>query len=338
MNMMSEYHSFLGELKSKIRQAQLKAALAVNHELVLLYWQIGNSILTHENEKGWGSKVIEQLAKDLKAEFPAIKGFSTRNLKYMRAFAEHYKDLSFVQQAVAQIPWGHNCIILAKIKDKKEREFYINETIKNGWSRNAMVHQIESKLYQRQSLSDKTHNFKTTLTQPLSDLAHQILKDPYNFDFLSLGKEAQERDIENALVEHITKFLLELGAGFAFIGRQYHLEIDNQDFYIDLLFYHTRLHAYIVIELKLSDFKPEYVGKLNFYLSAIDKTLKTSEDQPSIGIIICKNKNKIVAEYALQDIGKPIGISEYQLSKAFPEHLKSSLPSIEELEKELAGY
>ncbi len=256
----------------------------------------------------------------------------------MRAFAEHYKDLSFVQQAAAQIPWWHNCILLAKIKDKKEREFYINETIKNGWSRNAMVHQIESKLYQRQSLSDKTHNFKTTLTQPLSDLAHQILKDPYNFDFLSLGKEAQERDIENALVEHITKFLLELGAGFAFIGRQYHLEIDNQDFYIDLLFYHTRLHAYIVIELKLSDFKPEYAGKLNFYLSAIDKTLKTSEDQPSIGIIICKNKNKIVAEYALQDIGKPIGISEYQLSRAFPEHLKSSLPSIEELEKELAGY
>ncbi len=334
----NEYYNLLTEIKSKIRQAQLKATLAVNQELILLYWQMGNSILIQEQQGGWGSKVIDHLAKDLKAEFPEMKGFSIRNLKYMRTFAKHYKDLNFVQQAVAQIPWGHNCIILDKIKDDKEREFYINETVKNGWSRNVMVHQIESNLYQRQIQSDKTHNFKTTLTKPQSDLAHEILKDPYNFDFLSLGQEAKEKDLENALVEHITKFLLELGAGFAFIGRQYHLEVDNQDFYIDLLFYHTRLHAYVVIELKLDDFKPEYAGKLNFYLSVIDKTLRNNNDKPSIGIILCKNKNKIVAEYSLQDMTKPIGVSEYQLTEAIPEDLKSSLPSIEELENELASY
>jgi predicted nuclease of restriction endonuclease-like (RecB) superfamily len=338
MSNLAEYSNLLTELKTKIRQAQLKAALSVNQELILLYWQIGNSILIQENKGGWGSKVVEELAKDLKAEFPDMKGFSVRNLKYMRAFAENYKDLSFVQQAVAQIPWGHNCIILDKIKDKQEREFYISESIKNGWSRNVMVHQIESRLYQRQIQADKTHNFKTTLTKTQSDLAHEILKDPYNFDFLSLGEEARERDLENALVEHITKFLLELGAGFAFIGRQYHLEIDKQDFYIDLLFYHTRLHAYVVIELKLGDFKPEYAGKLNFYLSVVDKTLKTTSDKPSIGIILCKNKNKIVAEYALQDMVKPIGVSEYKLTEAIPDNLKGSLPSIEELENELINY
>lgn len=338
----TEYKNLLTELKSKIRQSQLKAGLAVNKELVLLYWHIGDSILKQEQQKGWGAKIIDGLAKDLKAEFPEMKGFSVRNLKYMRAFAKEYADFEFVQELLAQISWYHNITLLDKVKDTKERDFYIHEAIHNGWSRNVMVHHIESKLYERQIKADKTHNFATTLSKPESDLAHEILKDPYNFDFLSLGTEAKERDLESALVEHITKFLLELGAGFAFIGKQYHLEIEKQNFYIDLLFYHTRLHAYVVIELKSGEFKPEYAGKLNFYLTAVDKTLKTESDKASIGIILCKNKNKVIAEYTLKDMTKPIGVSEYQLADALPNEFKSNLPSIEELEeglsKELNDY
>ncbi len=333
-----QYHDLLLDLKSKIRQAQIKANLAVNKELILLYWQIGKSILLEQERHGWGTKIIENLAKDLKQEFPNMKGFSIRNLKYMRAFAENYTNFEFVQQAVAQIPWGHNCLLLDKVKDTKIRNFYIEATIKNGWSRNILVHQIESNLYHRQIQNSKTHNFHDTLPITQSELAQELLKDPYKFDFLSLGEEAKERSFENALVEHITKFLLELGAGFAFIGKQYHLEILNKDFYLDLLFYHTKLHAYIAIELKVGDFKPEHVGKLNFYLSAIDEQLKDSLDNPSIGIILCKDKNKLIAEYALKDITKPIGVSEYQLTEAIPENLRGNLPSIEELENELSKY
>ena len=306
--------------------------------LVLLYWQIGNSILIKQEKEGWGSKIIEQLAKDLKSEFPLMKGFSVRNLKYMRSFAENYRDLEFVQVVLAQITWYHNITLLDKVKDSTERNFYIQESIKNGWSRNVMVHQIESNLYKRQIQAEKVHNFQETLSKPQSDLAHEILKDPYNFDFLSLGEEIKEKDLESALIKHITKFLLELGAGFAFIGKQYHVEVAGQDFYIDLLFYHIKLRAYVVIELKAGDFKPEYAGKLNFYLSAVDKILKSDDDKPSIGIILCKSKSKIIAEYALRDITKPIGVSEYMLTESIPENFKGELPSIEDLEKSLSDY
>ncbi|MFZ4084691.1 MAG: PDDEXK nuclease domain-containing protein [Vampirovibrionia bacterium] len=333
-----DYHSLLLELKSKIHQSQIRAALAVNKELVLLYWQIGNSILIKQEKEGWGSKIIEQLAKDLKSEFPLMKGFSVRNLKYMRSFAENYRDLEFVQVVLAQITWYHNITLLDKVKDSTERNFYIQESIKNGWSRNVMVHQIESNLYKRQIQAEKVHNFQETLSKPQSDLAHEILKDPYNFDFLSLGEEIKEKDLESALIKHITKFLLELGAGFAFIGKQYHVEVAGQDFYIDLLFYHIKLRAYVVIELKAGDFKPEYAGKLNFYLSAVDKILKSDDDKPSIGIILCKSKSKIIAEYALRDITKPIGVSEYMLTESIPENFKGELPSIEDLEKSLSDY
>ncbi|MFM7457560.1 MAG: YhcG family protein [bacterium] len=378
-----DYHSLLLELKSKIHQSQFRASLAVNKELILLYWQIGNSILVQQEKEGWGSKIIEQLAKDLKSEFPLMKGFSVRNLKevmkneifhhglsgqevkdplpelgfiprsgsknaknsifqrilkYMRSFAENYRDLEFVQVVLAQITWYHNITLLDKVKDSTERNFYIQESIKNGWSRNVMVHQIESNLYKRQIQTEKVHNFQETLSKPQSDLAQEILKDPYNFDFLSLGEEIKEKDLESALVKHITKFLLELGAGFAFIGKQYHLEVAGQDFYIDLLFYHIKLRAYVVIELKAGDFKPEYAGKLNFYLSAVDKILKSDDDKPSIGIILCKSKSKIIAEYALRDITKPIGVSEYMLTESIPENFKGELPSIEDLEKSLSDY
>jgi predicted nuclease of restriction endonuclease-like (RecB) superfamily len=333
-----DYHTLLLELKSKIHQSQIRAALAVNKELVLLYWQIGNSILIKQEKEGWGSKIIEQLAKDLKSEFPLMKGFSVRNLKYMRSFAENYRDLEFVQVVLAQITWYHNITLLDKVKDSTERNFYIQESIKNGWSRNVMVHQIESNLYKRQIQAEKVHNFQETLSKPQSDLAHEILKDPYNFDFLSLGEEIKEKDLESALIKHITKFLLELGAGFAFVGKQYHVEVAGQDFYIDLLFYHIKLRAYVVIELKAGDFKPEYAGKLNFYLSAVDKILKSDDDKPSIGIILCKSKSKIIAEYALRDITKPIGVSEYMLTESIPENFKGELPSIEDLEKSLSDY
>ncbi len=331
------YNGLLLDLKSKIRNTQLRASLAANKELVTLYWQIGSSILKQEKLKGWGSKVIDKLAQDLKKEFPEIKGFSVRNLKYMRAFAEHYKDFNFVQQAPAQITWYHNTTILDKINDPNARTFYIESTIKHGWSRNVLVHQIESGLYNRQAQVTKTHNYHETLAQAQSELSHELLKDPYKFDFLGLGQEAKEKEIENALVEHLTKFLLELGTGFAFIGKQYHLEVGDQDFYIDLLFYHTKLHAYVVLELKTENFKPEYAGKLNFYLSVVDDKLKGELDNPSIGIILCKNKSKVVAEYSLKDLNKPIGVSEYHLTESIPENFKASLPSIEELENELSN-
>ncbi len=335
---LHEYQDLLVELKAKVRQAQLQANLAVNKELILLYWQIGQFILQQQNRSVWGSKIIDNLAKDLKQEFPEMKGFSTRNLKYMRTFAESYDDFEFVQAAPAQITWYHNTTLLDKVKDFHEKKFYMEETLKNGWSRNILVHQIESNLYKRQIQSTKTHNFHETLPATESELAHEMLKDPYKFDFLGIGKEVQEKDLENALVEHITKFLLELGAGFAFVGRQYHLEVANKDFYLDLLFYHTKIHAYVVLELKVDDFKPEYAGKLNFYLSAIDEQLKTNSDNPSIGIILCRGKNKLIAEYALKDMTKPIGVSEYQLTESIPENLRGSLPSIEDLENELANY
>jgi predicted nuclease of restriction endonuclease-like (RecB) superfamily len=333
LTLSKDYENFLQSLKSRIATAQIKAALAVNRKLVLLYWQIGRDILERQEKQGWGAKVVDQLSKDLRSAFPDMKGFSTRNLKYMRALAESYPDEQFVQQAVAQIPWGHNVRILDYVKSPEEREFYIHKTIENGWSRDVLVWQIESKLFERQGKA--VTNFELTLPKPQSDLANQLLKDPYNFDFLTLHDEAHEQDLEKALLANIQKFLLELGVGFAFVGSQYHLEVGGKDFYIDLLFYHLQLRCFVVIDLKTGEFKPEFAGKMNFYLSAVDDLLKHEKDEPSIGLILCKSKNKFIAEYTLRNMQNPIGVSEMQILQDLPENLKGSLPTIEELEKGL---
>lgn len=329
------YPKLLESLKARIRQAQVRAALSVNRELVLLYWHIGREILQRQEQEGWGAKVIDRLAQDLRREFPDMKGFSPRNLKYMRAFAEAWPSEQIVQQVVAQIPWGHNVRLLDDVKDPTERLWYVQQTLEHGWSRNVLVHQIESKLYQRQGKA--ITNFERTLPAPQSDLARSLLKDPYVFDFLSLGPQAQERDLERALVERLRDFLLELGKGFAFVGRQYHLEVGGEDFYLDLLFYQLRLRCFVVIELKIGEFKPEDAGKMNFYLSAVDDLLRQPEDRPSIGLILCKSQNRVIAEYALRDMSKPMGVATYRVTKALPAELQENLPSIEELEKEL-GY
>lgn len=327
------YDDFLRDLKERIANAQVKAALAVNRELVLLYWQIGQDILTRQQQHGWGAKVIERLAKDLRKAFPEMKGFSRTNLLYMRAFAETYPDEQIVQQLAGQIPWFHNCVLLDKVKDPAERIWYVRATIECGWSRTILVHQIESGLYRRQGQA--ITNFDRALPQPQSELAQQLLKDPYNFDFLSLGKEVQERELERALVNHIRDFLLELGVGFAFVGSQYPIEVSGREYRMDLLFYHFRLHCFVVIDLKTVEFEPEFSGKMNFYISAVDNLLRSSGDEKTIGIILCKTKDKTIVEYALQDMQKPIGVSTYQISDALPESLQGNLPTIEQLETEL---
>lgn len=329
------YADWLAELKTRIHSAQQRASLAVNYELVQLYWQIGKDILVRQKDQGWGSKVIEQLAHDLCNAFPAMKGFSPRNLKYMRSFAEAWPDAQIVQQAVAQLPWGHNLVILSKLKESEERLAYAQKAIENGWSRNVLVMQIETHLLERQGTA--VTNFEQRLPKPQSDLARESLKDPYRFDFLGLGDDAQERDIENALIRHVTEFLLELGAGFAFVGQQVHLEVGGDDFFIDLLFYHLKLRCYVVVELKAGDFKPEHLGQLGFYLTAVDREVKEEHDQPTIGLLLCKSKNKVVAEYALGDKTQPMGIAESKLRKSLPEPLETNLPSIEQIERELQG-
>ncbi|HEY6271641.1 MAG TPA: PDDEXK nuclease domain-containing protein [Terriglobales bacterium] len=327
------YEAFLGELKERIRTAQVRAAVAVNRELVLLYWGIGRDILARQKQHGWGARVVDRLAADLRKAFPEMAGFSPRNLKYMRAFAEAWSDESIVQAPLAQITWYHNIALLEKLSSAEERLWYARQSVENGWSRNILVHQIETGFYKRQGKA--VTNFPTTLPAPQSDLAQQLIKDPYNFDFLTLAADARERELERGLIEHIRNFLLELGVGFAFVGSQYPLEVGGQEFRIDLLFYHLRLRAYVVIDLKMQDFQPEFGGKMNFYLSAIDDLLRHPDDQPSIGIILCKSKNKIVAEYALRDLRKPVGVSEYRLTEALPKRLRASLPSVEELEASL---
>jgi predicted nuclease of restriction endonuclease-like (RecB) superfamily len=300
---------------------------------VLLYWQLGRDILTRQRQQGWGAKVITKLSKDLRQAFPEMKGFSRTNLLYMRAFAEAYPDEQIVQAVLGQITWYHNIALLDKLKSLEERLWYAQKTVEHGWSRNVLVHQIETGLHRR--LGAALTNFERTLPKPQSDLAQQLLKDPYNFDFLSLGEEVQERDLERALVNHIRDFLLELGVGFAFVGSQYHLEVEGDDFYIDLLFYHLRLRCYVVIDLKMKEFQPEYSGKMNFYISAVDDLLRHPDDQPTIGIILCRGKKKTIAEYALRDLNKPIGISTYKLKDSLPQTLQGNLPTLEQLEIEL---
>jgi predicted nuclease of restriction endonuclease-like (RecB) superfamily len=327
------YALWLAELKTRIHTAQQRATLNVNKELVLLYWQIGQDIRTRQAEQGWGAKVIERLAHDLRAAFPQMKGFSSRNLKYMRAFAEAWTDAEFVQQAAAQLPWFHLCTLLDKLKAREERNWYLSKTIEHNWSRNVLVIQIETRLLERQGQA--ITNFEARLPKPQSDLARESLKDPYRFDFLGISPESSEREIENALVKHVTAFLLELGAGFAFVGQQVNIQVGFEDFFIDLLFYHLKLRCYIVIELKAGDFKPEHLGQLGFYLTAVNKQIKTEHDTATIGLLLCKNKNKVVAEYALSDNSQPMGIAEYKLLESLPTNLQTQLPSIEAIEREL---
>lgn len=369
---ITEYRDWLKDIKQRLRQAQVKAAVQVNTTLLTFYWELGADIVERQKSAQWGSGFLKQLSADLMAEFPDMKGFSYRNIRYIRQWHLFYTEgdsnwatscgpiakqpaaclvepeklINAVQpspelnwpQAVAklvQIPWGHNREIISKCKDVTEALYYVNQTIAHNWSRNVLIHQIESGLYQRGGKA--ITNFFQTLPAPQSDLAQQLIKDPYNFDFLTLTKDYNERELEKALTDHITKFLLELGAGFAYVGRQKGLQVGERDFFLDLLFYHTRLHCYVVIELKTGEFEPEYAGKLNFYLKAVDEQLRGERDERTIGILLCKTRDRVVVEYALSDIHKPMGVSEYQLTRVLPDNLKPSLPSIEELEAEFGN-
>ena len=330
-----EYISFINDIKSKIKQAQIKAAIKVNEELLRLYWDIAKVIVDKQKSSSWGDRIIEQISRDLKQEFPNLKGFSRTNLLYMKKWYLFWSDKNIPQVVgeIFKIPWGHNREIITKCKNIDEALFYVNKTIENGYSRAVLVHQIESGLYSRSKKA--INNFDKKLPSPQSDLAKEITKDPYCFDFLSLSEKYNEKELENALMDNLTNFLLELGSGFAFVGRQYRLEIAGEEFFIDLLFYHIKLKCFVVVELKTTKFKPEYAGKLNFYITAVDKEIKEPNDNPTIGILICKSKNNTIVEYALNSIEKPIGVSEYKLSKELPNNLKNALPSIEEIENEL---
>lgn len=352
------YKDLLREIKQRIRDAQTKALMAVNAELIRLYWEIGQMIDTRQQQEGWGVGVIPRIAMDLHNELPELKGFSERNLKRMLAFYRAYPHIrSKVPQVVAQlpnsrtasehdtplpdeellcnIPWGHHAVIIEKIKNEVIRQLYLQKTLTQGWSRNTLAMMIDARLHERQGLS--TSNFAVRLPVPQSDLVREALKDPYLFDFLTLEEPFHERELETNLVRHLERFLLELGQGFAFVGRQYLVSVGEDDFYIDLLFYHLRLRCYVVIDLKRGKFKPEYAGKINFYCNVVDDHLRHASDQPTIGLILCQDKNSVVAEYALRGMNKPIGVSQYELTRALPEEFKSSLPSIEVLEAELSN-
>lgn len=329
-----DYADWLAGLRRRIRGARQRALLAANEEQIRLYHDLGRELLERQRREGWGAKVIDRLAADLRAAFPDLKGFSARNLKYMRFFAQECPDLQIGQQSAAQLPWFHLVTLLTRLPEPALREWYAREALQGSWSRETLTLQIKNRLHLRQGAA--VTNFERRLAAPQAGLAAQVLKDPYHFDFLGLGEEARERDIENALVRHITRFLLELGACFAFVGRQFRLEVGGEEFFVDLLFYHTRLKCYVVVELKAHAFRPEHAGQLNFYLSAVDAQVKAPDDQPTIGLLLCRTQNRLVAEYALSGIDKPIGVAEYQLVRALPEPLDTSLPSIEEIEAELS--
>jgi len=343
------YKQWLIEVKTKITSSQIKAAIKVNTALIEFYWELGKMIVDKQEETKWGSKLLEQLSTDLKKEFSSLGGFSKTNLYYVRQFYLFFRQPKLyslivpqlggqlnnliIPQLVGQLPWGHIKLLISKVKNEEACLFYIQKTISNNWSRDVLGLQIKSDLFLRQGAA--ISNFKATLPKSLSDLAHQTLKNPYVFDFLTLKESFKEKDIEDQLVQHVTKFLLELGKGFAYVGKQYHLEVGGSDYYMDLLFYHLKLRCYVVIELKNTKFIPEYAGKLNFYLSAVDTLLARKDDNPSIGILLCRSNNQIETEFALRGINKPIGVSEFQFTEILPDELKSSLPTIEEIENEL---
>jgi len=347
MTEIETYGKLLRNVKSRVRTAQIKATLSVNAEMLEMYFDIGEMIYKEQQQHPWGAKIIEKLAVDIKNELPKEKGFSQRNLKFMVQFYNEYRSIFVIgkqpvslidqkiKQLVCKIPWGHNILLMQKVKDLNIRTMYMEQIITEGWIRAVLKSMIESNWHLRQGRG--ISNFKVTLPNPQSDFAQQMLKDPYLFDFLTIDEPFNERELETELIKHLEKFLLELGAGFAFVGRQYHLEISQKDFYIDLLFYNLKLRSYIVIELKKGEFKPEYAGKLNFYCSAVDDLLRHKSDNPTIGLILCQNKDEIFAEYALKDINKPIGVSEYELTQALPKNLKSSLPTVQQIEKEFGS-
>lgn len=340
----NDYNLWITTVKRQVYRTQIKASVSVNTALLSFYWELGSQIVDKEKDVHWGDGFLQQVAKDLSTEFSDIKGFSYRNIRsikqwylfWQQAVAKlEFEDWQQLVANLTQIPWGHNLVIISKCKDLEEAVYYVNNTRENGISRSVLIHQVETKLYQREDKA--VTNFSETLTPIQSDLAREITKDPYNFDFLTLTKKYQEKELEQALTDNITNFLLELGAGFSFVGRQYSLKVAGKDFKIDLLFYHIKLRCYVVIELKTVDFKPEFAGKLNFYTSAIDGEIKGKDDNTTIGILICKSKNDLVVEYALKDMKKPIGVSEYELTNSLPKNLKSSLPSLEEIEQEIGG-
>ena len=346
------YREWLASVKRRIHAARMKIALSANRELIAWYYELGAQISERESTAQWGTGFIDAFSRDLKTAFPGVGGFSAKNLRYCRAFFRFYCDSAIWQQAVAkldsvpwvgvdaelasriaQIPWGHNILIFTKCASVDEAGFYIAQTIEQGWSRDVLALQFKSRLYDRAAKS--VTNFSSTLPAPQSDLAQQTLKDPYVFDFMAMTAPYNERDVERQLSQHITQFLLELGKGFAFIGRQYHVEIAENDYYIDLLFYHVTLKCFVVVELKNRKFTPEYAGKLNFYLSAVDTLLKRDDDQPSIGLLLCRDKNNIEVEFALRDMNKPMGVSEYTLVETLPDNLKGAMPTVEEIEQDL---
>ena len=361
---LTHYAGLLGDIKTRIRQAQINATLSANAEMILMYWDIGRMITERQQREGWGTGVLRRLACDLKSELAEVKGFSERNLKRMTQLFREYPQLSTIgpravaqlesevtepvkgpqpvaqtclavsiQRLVTSMSWAHNILLIQTVKDLQTRLWYMQQTIEKGWSRDTLAQMIKNSFHKRQGAA--VTNFQQSLPLPQSDLARQLLKDPYIFDFLTIEEPFHERELETGLVRHLERFLLELGQGFAFVGRQYHLEVSDKDFFIDLLFYHLGLRCFVVIELKKGDFKPEYAGKMNFYCSVVDDKLKHETDQPTIGLILCQTKDRILAEYALRDINKPIGVSDYELTRALPERLQSALPTIEEIEAEL---
>lgn len=362
-----QYGQLLTDVKTRIQKAQIQAVFSANREMIMLYWDIGRLLVERQQMEGWGARVLRKLSEDLKNELPSIKGFSERNLKRMTQFCREYPDMNemgpppVAQLAtrnapdekgppavaptehspspppalVLQLPWSHNMLLIQKIKEPATRTWYMQQTISQGWSRNILEMMIQSNAHQRQG--EAVTNFEIQLPAPQSDLAQQAMKDPYLFDFLTIDQPFRERELETGLVHHIEKFLLELGAGFAFVGRQYHLAVGDDDFYLDLLFYHLKLRCFVVIDLKVGPFKADYAGKMNFYLNVVDDHLKHEHDNPTIGLILCQDKKQILAEYALRGIQKPIGISQYALTRALPTELKSSLPTIEQIEAELSG-
>jgi len=335
--MPHDYALTLEELKARIQEERLRAVLSANAAMVLLYWDIGCVILDRQQQEGWGAKVIDRLSADLRQAFPDMRGLSPRNLKYMRAFASTWPERRIVQEVLAQITWYHNIALLEKLDDAQTRLWYVRKTIANGWSHSILAMQIENAAHEREGKA--ITNFPATLPPPDSDMAAQVFKDPYLFDFLGTADPRREKEVEQALMDHLQRFLLELGVGFAFVGRQVHLELGSQDFYLDLLFYHLKLRCFVVVELKAVAFDPSFVGKLNLYLSAVDDLMRHSDDKPTIGLLLCRSKNRLIVEYALRDLTKPIGVAQWQtkIVKSLPKELRGSLPTIEELEKELGG-
>ncbi len=326
------YVEWVSQLKNDIRTAQTKAMLAVNAGMITLYWHIGREIAARQEANGWGSHIIPQLADDLRSEFPDMKGFSTRNLGYMKSFAAAWPSELILQQLAAKLPWVHNCVLIDKVKDPGVREWYARAACENGWSRAVLVHQIDTDLYRRDGKSQ--NNFELTVPPPQSDMVKAVFKDQYIFDFIELAHDAHERHLEAKLTEKVTKFLLEMGKGFAFLGSQYHIEFGGQDFYIDLLLYHTRLHRYVVIDLKMDQFTPEYAGKMNFYINLVNNHVKTDHDNPTVGLILCRERNNLIVDYSLGGIVTPIAVSDYR-PNVLPHELAKELPKPNEMSAKL---